>query len=175
MPRFKEERRWLWYVSQAQRPASVSFCYWHLYFIVYCVSMSLRTCPRETSSLRDKTDSRHNIVCSPTVCVKSILPREVVDVPFWRCSRPGLMGLWAAYCSGKCPCSWQAVETGWPLSPLQTILWLYDIQALVIGLNHPRHLKAGLHLTFRFLCLCFIALWIWNSFTLCKHINLARC
>ncbi|KFU98841.1 U5 small nuclear ribonucleoprotein 200 kDa helicase, partial [Tauraco erythrolophus] len=25
----------------------------------------------------------------------------------WQCSRPGWMGLWATWCSGRCPCPWQ--------------------------------------------------------------------
>jgi len=27
-----------------------------------------------------------------------------------QCSRPGWMGLWATWCSGRCPCPWQG---GW--------------------------------------------------------------
>ena len=38
------------------------------------------------------------------------LPREVVDVPPWKCSRPGWMGLWATWSSGGCPCPQQG---GW--------------------------------------------------------------
>jgi len=30
--------------------------------------------------------------------------------PPWRCSRPGWMGLWATWSSGRCPCPWQR---GW--------------------------------------------------------------
>jgi len=26
---------------------------------------------------------------------------------FWKCSRPGWMGLWAAWSSGRCPCPWR--------------------------------------------------------------------
>jgi len=25
-------------------------------------------------------------------------------IPPWKCSRPGWMGLWAAWSSGRCPC-----------------------------------------------------------------------
>ena len=38
------------------------------------------------------------------------LPRKLWLPPPWQCSRPGWMGLWAAWSSGRCPCSWQG---GW--------------------------------------------------------------
>jgi len=38
------------------------------------------------------------------------LPRDVVDAPPWKCSRPGWMGLSATWSSGKCPGPWQG---GW--------------------------------------------------------------
>jgi len=25
----------------------------------------------------------------------------------WKCPRPGWMGLWTTWCSGRCSCSWQ--------------------------------------------------------------------
>jgi len=28
----------------------------------------------------------------------------------WKCLQSGWMGLWAAWCSGRCPCPWQG---GW--------------------------------------------------------------
>ena len=43
------------------------------------------------------------------------LPREAVDVPspLWKGSRPGWMGLWATWSSGRCPCPWHGeVELG---------------------------------------------------------------
>jgi len=38
------------------------------------------------------------------------LLREIVDDPSLQCSRPGWMGLWATWSSGRCPCPWQG---GW--------------------------------------------------------------
>jgi len=31
-------------------------------------------------------------------------PRDAADAPPWKCSRPGWMGLWATWSSGRCPC-----------------------------------------------------------------------
>lgn len=36
---------------------------------------------------------------------------EKLWMPYpWRCSRPGWKGPWAAWFSGRCPCSWQRLE-----------------------------------------------------------------
>jgi len=54
------------------------------------------------------------------------LPREAVDDS--SLERPGWMGLWATWSSGRCPCPWQG---GWnymiyKVSSNQTILWFYE-------------------------------------------------
>lgn len=33
-------------------------------------------------------------------------PREAVDAPSLKCSRPGWMGLWTTWCGGTYPCPW---------------------------------------------------------------------
>jgi len=33
----------------------------------------------------------------------------------WNCSGPGWMGLWATWCSERCPCSWQGGWSKWSL------------------------------------------------------------
>jgi len=50
----------------------------------------------------------------------------------WQCSRPGWMGLWATWSSGRCPCWWQG---GWnqmmfkiPSNPNHSmILWFFFV------------------------------------------------
>jgi len=37
-------------------------------------------------------------------------PEKLWMPPPWKCSRPGWMGLWATWSSGRCPCPWQG---GW--------------------------------------------------------------
>ena len=34
-------------------------------------------------------------------------PEKLWMFAFWKCSRPGWMGLWATWSSGRCPCPWQ--------------------------------------------------------------------
>ena len=46
----------------------------------------------------------------------------------WKHSRSGWMGLWATWCSWRCPCSWQGDWMRWPLKVpanpnYSTILW----------------------------------------------------
>jgi len=38
------------------------------------------------------------------------LSEKVWVSPPWQCSRPGWMGLWATWSTGRCPCPWQG---GW--------------------------------------------------------------
>ena len=56
------------------------------------------------------------------------LPREVVDVPSWKCSRSGWTGLWATWSTWRCSCSLQTGWTRWPSKVpsnpnLSMILW----------------------------------------------------
>jgi len=37
-------------------------------------------------------------------------PERLWLPPPWKCSRPGWMGFWATWSSGRCPCPWQG---GW--------------------------------------------------------------
>jgi len=42
-------------------------------------------------------------------CLLSIYKARTLPPP-WKCSRPGWMGLWATWSSGRCPCLWYG---GW--------------------------------------------------------------
>ena len=60
------------------------------------------------------------------------LPEKLWMPPTWQCSRPGWMGLWTTWSSGRCPCPWQG---GWnmlifkvPFNPNHSML-LYAVCA----------------------------------------------
>jgi len=59
---------------------------------------------------RFRLDIRKKFLIMRVVRYGNRLPREAVDAPPLKCSRPGWMGLRATWSSGKCPCSWQG---GW--------------------------------------------------------------
>ena len=79
-----------------------------------------------------------------------------VDAPPWKCSRPGWMGLWATWSSGRCPCPQQGVGTRWSLRflPTQTILWFYENPAdcinVVLMFFTLYHLLRSSHSNYQF-------------------------
>jgi len=69
--------------------------------------------PHENKSLRLLTYSTFQRRCNFKIAYSSgeiilqSFPEKLWLPPPWQCSRPGWMGLWAAWSGGRCPCLWQ--------------------------------------------------------------------
>jgi len=62
-------------------------------------------------------------------------PERLWMLPLWRHSRPGWIGLWATWSSGKCPCLWQGFGTRWSSSSFQHKP-LHDISLSPVVMDH---------------------------------------